>query len=119
MTKYEIVIHCFSKELSTILPVLEGSCQIITLKQVGPDTPAARQRIGPRYANGVRNKGISGDALMLEILSKTPMSLKQISTVFKQRGFAEKTASPILSKLTKAKKVTRMGSGSYTLTGGK
>lgn len=73
-----------------------------------------------RYANGKRNKGISGQALMLQVLTEAgrAMDIHEINDAFVARGFADRSASPLLSQLMHQGLVERRAKGVWALKNG-
>lgn len=104
---YDVLIRASSIEmLQTVLAVIKDDPGV-TLVSCGPSPeeakPAAPDRKQMHYVGGVRNKGISGQALVLRALTNAagPQTLSQIERVLTSWNppFSAQTATPILSKL--------------------
>jgi hypothetical protein len=71
------------------------------------------------YANGTRDKGISGEQALLEILGREPKAyfVDEIKVGFAARGFDRHSYSQYSTKLVREKKVRRLAKGWYCLPG--
>lgn len=114
----------------TALPILIGAIQqskgialvgVVMSTDAPAPAPASAHVYAPvsethRYVGGLRNKGITGVALLLELLADgKPRTVQQLTRGFKLRGFAESSAQSSASKAMSAKKVHRLPNGSYAL----
>lgn len=115
-TVYRVVCDVPGASLTTVLGVLEGSATIVKLEPVG-DAPAPAKMNGHRYAGGRRNKGISGQDLVLKVCRayRRPVSVEEMRAEFVKAGFAESSWSPVVSKLEVAKRIERGDNGYIAL----
>jgi hypothetical protein len=66
-----------------------------------------------RFVNGMRNKGISGPDLVLQILDTGPASKEEIESVMDEHHFARSSSSSLLSKLQKSEQIVRRPDGKF------
>jgi hypothetical protein len=91
------------ERVSTIIDVLEGACEVVMIEQC---TPALEEKKKvTHYMNGMRNKGISGEALLIELLKNGGKTKVELALGFAQRGFAKSSVSPMVSKAVQSGKV--------------
>jgi hypothetical protein len=90
--------------MSTIIDALSGACEVIKIEQF-VQTETAQSNGNHHYANGIRNKGVRGDNLLLELLKDGPRTKAQLAVSFAQRGFAKTSISPVVSKAVQTNKV--------------
>lgn len=116
---YAVTFHVTEKNLGTILTTLLDAA---TLVSVVPTQESARVNNVPAspskfYVKGLRNKGISGEELLMRTLSseRRVFSSMEIFTVFTGHNFAGNSAGPVLSKLVKSGKVRALGGGKFCL----
>ena len=112
MKTYDVLLRVQASALSTVLAALDGSGTLVEVKETPVAMPARKG-----YKNGRRNKGISGESLVIDALEKAklPMTLKKITALFVAHGFAETSASPTISTLVRLGKVIRNENGSVQL----
>jgi len=122
---YVVTLHVTETNLGTVLSALAGSSTLVsvvpaqeTAKEASSGSSAG-PRIGPYYVGGKRNKGIKGEDLILETMSKADRvyDAVELANVFVQRGFARTSVYPQLSMLAKAGKVRSLGNGKFCLPG--
>lgn len=102
-SKFEMHLIVPAKLVGTIVELMEGEGVLVSMN---PHNDKKKQH----YANGKKNKGISGSDAALEILSASgkPMTYKQVGKLMASKyNFSESSASPALSVLAKSKKVIR------------
>lgn len=115
-TDYAVTLRVSSLVLPTLLQVIDRTrgialTSIAVMAETAPETPAAPRP--SRYAGGKRDKGITADALLLELLSERGRTMAQLEDEFFKRGFARNTASPQVSKKMKEGGIVRTGSIPY------
>ncbi len=117
MTKYHVVLEVTHDRLDTVIGVVKDAAIIVSVNVAERSEAAAPKKKKMRYANGLRSKGITAEALGLEILkgNKAGLSLSSIKSLFVEKGFAETTAAPTMSLLVRDKKVKRFGDDRYAL----
>lgn len=151
--KFDVLFSVSSNMLSTLLEAAEGRANLLQVQlsqgnarigymagegnaleylraQARPATlpaPAINKKTklpqSSRFANGVRNKGISGSDLIIKTLSTEvqgqmrPWTYNEIAQEFVNHGFARTTTSSTLWQMTRAKKVRFLGDGKYCLPG--
>lgn len=126
--KYNVVIRITDKELATLATklgqdaVLQGMDPVVNPQSDDPIIMIIPHDIiitttGRGYVGGIRNKGISGRDLVLEVLTSAnrPFNFSEISNAFVQRGFAGNSASPNLTVLVKEGKIRNLGHGKWEL----
>lgn len=116
---FDVTFRVTGAKLPTVLSVLDRDA---TLQGVVPvaetAVPVAPAKRAQTYANGRRNKGISGEALVLECLDRGITTFRAISEEFVARGFARNSASPALSQLSTSGRIACLGNGVYSRTNG-
>lgn len=105
---FDVLIRCTDKRLPTILQACDGALELQWVKAAQDDplltTHKQKGHKSFTYANGRRDKGISGAELMLKLLGDAggTLSYDKLSRGFTARGFAPNSASPVLSQMRKA-----------------
>ena len=117
---YAVLLHIDEKNLPTVLSAVAGSATLVSVTATIQE-PAV-EKATPRefhYAHGKRDKGISGEDLVLEVLAQAgkPVTLTELEAAFVERRFSHNSVSPIIHKLLAAEKIRRVGTGSYCLPG--
>jgi hypothetical protein len=133
MRVYRIVLACDGSKLSTLLDLIEGEegirlVNVSDFADPAPLPPSPPPPIPPaprsppvstsRFAGGVKNKGISGDALVLETLRSGPASLADLKRVFTNSKYAPSSTGTYVARLLKDGKIVRRGTGIYALING-
>jgi hypothetical protein len=119
-TTFRIVCDVPSTSLTTVIGAIEGAASIVEVRALDEAAPPPT-RNHPRnhhgYANGKRDKGISGRDLLLEVLSKykRPVSRDEIDREFITRGFAAGSFSPSVTYLVREGRVVRGEHGYVSL----
>ena len=118
-----VLLHVEQSRLATVLAALDGAATLVSVTATTPAaaeaSPAPRERPNARYHDGVRNKGISGEELVLKVLAECNglATFTKFAESFKSHGFAPNSASPALSTACAAGKVRALGGGKYALPG--
>lgn len=117
MTVYAVLFHVDDKKLATVLGALQGSAQLVSVTPTEVEAPKATKE--QYYVGGKRNKGISGQDLVLKVLgsAKRPFTNEELGKAFIENGFAEHSYSPSLTELVRAEKVVSAGRGTWALKG--
>jgi hypothetical protein len=112
----EVILHVPVDKLSGVLNSDLTSSLIRSVRQLEEVQLKTRTH---RFVNGVRNKGISGRDLALQVLgsAKRPFSYKELAETFQAKGFAPNSVSPVLSILVAEKKAQALGAGLYAMPG--
>lgn len=124
---YAVTFHVAEANLGTVVSTMVGSATLVSVVPTKPasstdssasSAPSSKTR-NNHYANGIRNKGISGEQLLLKTLGEAerPMSLGEIVNAFVNHGFAGNSANPVLSIMTRTGKVRALGGGRFCLPG--
>lgn len=126
---YDVVIRTPAQQLPTILEALEGAATLVSVHPVRDPQSAEPEKAATvvhthqprtfRYAEGKRNKGISGRDLMLRVLGteNRAFSNNELINAFTKEKFAGTSVGPILSVLIRDGLVRRVSDGWYTKTG--
>jgi hypothetical protein len=112
MKYFQMTLRVSAKNLTTVMEVVAGAADLLELKQLAGDEPEE----GPKkknfsYANGQRNKGITGEELILQSLQKGALGSDAMCNVFASRGFAGHSFHAAASKLAKEGKIIKNGKG--------
>jgi hypothetical protein len=122
MQNYRVILSVSGKSLPTLLGVIEraNGITLTALELNGgnvaePSTTEARQ---VRYAGGKRNKGISGRDLVLKVIreSSKPTPYTVVRDAMVKQGFADNSASPLLSRLRIEGLISRNDNDTYQAT---
>lgn len=91
-----VILRSTIGAVSAIARAVEG---LAAVERVEAAPPEKRRRQG--YANGKRDKGISGEDLMMQLLTEAsaPVRNHDIKEMFELHGFAPSSASPVLAEL--------------------
>lgn len=116
MKFFEMVVRVPEKQLVTVIEVVKGAAQLVSLREVEEgETPKKKGGREPKtdfYANGKRNKGIKGTDLMMQLLEDgKPHTTAELGKSFEHNGFKSDSVSPVLSELATANKVEALGRG--------
>lgn len=77
---------------------------------------AESQKIQKGYVGGIKNKGVTGEELVLKTIeSYGPVTQDEMASVFVEHKFAPNSARATLSKVKKYGKITRDIDGKYHL----
>jgi hypothetical protein len=116
-TVYLVTLHVDEKQLPVVLGALAGSAKLVSVTP----TEEAKAEVpkGPYYVDGKRNKGISGEDLLLEVLGRAPRPFthKELEDAFQARRFSPNSVNPNIHRLLAAEKIRRVGTSSYCLPG--
>jgi hypothetical protein len=125
MATYRMTLLVGSGSLATLLSLIEGSKDIKLASVTDfadapplPPSPPPPSRVpqiltqeknttASGFVGGRRNKGVSGEQLILETLRSGPANLDELRHVFANRGFAAASASPYVSKMLRAGSIQR------------
>jgi hypothetical protein len=114
---FKVLLSVPGDNLTTVLEVIKGNASIISIN--ANDEPKTKKKM--RYANGKRDKGITGEELALQILTRNKdMKFTLMSTIrseFVNKGFAPTSASAAISTLVSKGRARRIGDDQYTLGG--
>ncbi len=126
MTKYSITYIVDEHKKISFLTAADPHGELMRCAKLEePQQPPVVQKAplngGSRYAGGVRNKGISGEQLVIDSLLNSPKPLRtdELAQIFVNRGFARTSASSLLSIMRTGKKVTQDLAGRWTLASSK
>ena len=120
---YIMTIRTPDKDIPTILQVLKGAATLVSLEEEGGTpaevTPNRRTARRLEYVDGKRNKGITGEALALEVIDSTAgiVTADHLASAFEARGFSGKSASPVMSRLVEQGKVVKLRQGQWAKKG--
>lgn len=108
---YSVLLHVSDKDLSTVLAVIKEAGTLVSV------TATTKEEKQSRYVNGTRNKGISGEKLLLKILSdaKRDMNIKEIQKAFEADGFSGNSVSPTATRLIRGGKILRRSNGNFAI----
>lgn len=138
---YEVTLRCTSAALANILGAIDGEAELMGVLPVAESAGAKGESAPPAwkahdggnghiaplsskgkgtgnyYAGGKRNKGISGYALLLQVLGEADRtySYSEIVNRFKAHGFAESSPSPLIYRAIKEGKIRNCGGSMYQL----
>jgi hypothetical protein len=133
MATYRMILAVDSRALATMVSLVEGSPDVKLLgvtdfadpAPLPPSPPAPivhetlsspKIKTSPRFAGGKKNKGVSGENLVIETLRSGSSDLSELKRVFTHRGFAPTSASPTLSRMIRDGDVERGPHGRFQLT---
>jgi hypothetical protein len=121
---YAVLFHVSEDHLGTVLSTLSGAS---TLVSVTPTEKTVNKRASPKvhpdretfYVGGKRNKGISGEDLVLQVLGSANrvFDSAEVRSKFVQHGFAANSCYSTMSKLVSEKKIRALGNSKFCLPG--
>ncbi len=112
--KYILTIRTEDIDIPTILQALAGSATLVSI--VEDQVPAVLTAKKSHYANGKRDKGISGVDLALDVLRRTPtVTTQMFEQAFVERGFAAHSHSSAVHQLVQDGRAIKLGTGMWTL----
>lgn len=105
MKTFNVLLQVPQSELATVLQALDGTVMLVKIEEA--EKLKIREQ---RYANGKKNKGIKGERLVLDLVtkSKVPVKLADIGEAMRKRGFADSSLSPIVSRLVAKGEIKRL-----------
>lgn len=121
---YEMVVRVAAPSLTTVMEVLTGSAELISMRQVEAEaaplpTPhePSRERREPFYADGKRDKGIKAVDAVLHIMQPGRVyNVRHLSAELVRRwNFAAASVNPAVSDLSADGRIERVGKGEYRL----
>lgn len=122
---YAALFHVAENNLGTVLSTLSGSANLVSVTPT--EKAVTTQRASPKvhpdresfYVGGKRNKGISGEDLVLQVLGSDNrvFDSAEVRSKFVQNGFAANSAYSTLSKLASEKKIRALGNSKFCLPG--
>ena len=116
MVDFDVTLRVSSARLATVLEALNGSATLVSVLPCTEVTPK-RARVFA-YAGGKRNKGISGQQLVLQALQRAngKLTIGQLGKIFAAQGFSPNSQSPALAALKTRGLVESLEKGSWKLT---
>jgi hypothetical protein len=116
-TVYLVTLHVGEKELPTILGAIAGSAKLVSVTPT--EEAKAPVKKDQHYVDNKRNKGISGEELALQVLSREPRAfhIKELEAAFDKHRFSPTSVPPVLNRLVTDEKIRKVGTGSYCLKG--
>jgi hypothetical protein len=127
MSVYRVIIDIKSAMLSTVLELIDNS-DGIHLDSVhdaadpglppAPLPPEPKVNGGLRYANGWKQKGISGVSIIEGVLRSGPATLDELKSAFVNAGYARTSTGNYVNRLLKANRIVRGTHGRFNWSGG-
>jgi hypothetical protein len=127
-------LHVTSQALTSLLPLVTGDqakAEGVTYfaanplsdpEPLPPSPPPPARAPAPapteparRFVGGKRDKGIRGDALVLETLRSGAADMSELKHTFEHRKFAAASVPQYVSKLLKSKQIERRPNGRFAL----
>lgn len=100
--QFEVTFLIDASRLTTITELVAGECTLLGMKEV-----EHKRKVKRGFVGGKRNKGISGEKLLLQTLKdRGPSQLSDVRLHFKNLGFAFATAASVASKAQRIGLVT-------------
>lgn len=136
MKIYKVTCNVSDEKLHALTQYFEAigvTAYSVNLQPQGQPAPAAAPVVAvtvPRppahhpqqkafhYVGGKRNKGITAEELVMQVLNTSPepiVSRTDLQTEFVKHGFAKTSISNPLSQLTRDKRIVHVGEGLYAL----
>ena len=95
--KYSIHVVVPTRLVGSVLELINGEGEVLHVEPF--QAPPSRSKRSRRYLGGVKDKGVTGRALVLETLKDKPASRDELIAAFKAKGFAPSSCSSTLSAL--------------------
>lgn len=117
MNKYKVSLLVTEKLLPDVLRVVAPECKLLGVEPQNDTAEPPAKPYAPRtvhYANGKKNKGISGTDLVLNSIRAAPdtfplgrhLTRPELEQIFVKQGFASASVSPALTNLVRQGKIT-------------
>ena len=121
---FAVLLHVNEDQLGTVLSTLSGSSTLVSVTPTEKVTkqwaPKAKQEPKSSFwTGGVRHKGITGEALVLQVMQSENRiwDSTELRSKFLQNNFAGNSAYSTLSKMASEKKIRSLGKGKFCLPG--
>jgi hypothetical protein len=113
---YDVKLRVTLAMLPTLLQVIEKTKGVELVTVSTSAAPIVETR---GYANGIKNKGITGVDLLLEILTASGGRCvkSHVEKKFMERGFSAQSVSPTVSRLIREQKIIRPTADTLQLNG--
>ena len=109
---YEVSLRVAGDKLATIMALLADEVTLVGMKEVTGPAPEKK----PYFVGGKKDKGISGERLLLRELRTGAMRREGIAKAFEVAGFAAASADPATSKAIRDGFATRDDTGLVKIT---
>lgn len=116
--KYDVRLRVTEKMIAPVLANVGAQCEFMGLTPVVEDAEGVAPK--PRYVGNVRNKGITGKELILQILKQEPLrphTITEIQNEFGKHKFSSNSAAPLLYSLRNKGLIVSLGDGRYCVQG--
>jgi hypothetical protein len=115
MNYFSVKFRVSASALTTLLQTTEKA-NGIELESITPISDAAPTKKSFHYANGKRNKGISSEALLLELTKGgRPVSIEAAVSAFAEKEFARNSVYSAISKAIREGKLAKDKDGSLRI----
>ncbi len=118
--KYEIRLRVSEKMIASVLTNVGPQCEFIGLNPVSEESEGAAATPKRQYVGNMRNKGITGKELIMQVLRQEPLrphSNSEIQQEFIKHKFSANSAAPLLFALRTKGEIINLGDGRYCLQG--
>lgn len=119
MSQYEMHLIVPAKLVGTIIELLDGEGILVSTApydEKKSQAPVAKKRKF-KFAHGIKNKGVRGRELALEMVGRGPVTEAQARNIFVAKGFAPTSAQAFLSELKCEGRAKRDANGYWSLCG--
>ncbi len=116
--KYDVKLRVSEKMIAPVLANVGAQCEFMGLTPVTEETEGAPKQ--PRFVGNIRNKGITGKELILQILKQEPLrphTVTEIQNEFGKHKFSHNSAAPLLYSLRIKGLIVSLGDGRYCVQG--
>lgn len=111
---YEVTLRVAGDKMATIMALLADEVTLVGMKEVTAATAAKERSF--TYAGGKKDKGVSGERLLLGQLRLGSMKREGIAKAFELAGFKGTSGDPATSHAIKAGYATRDETGLVKIT---
>lgn len=111
---YRISAAIPAPSLARIISALTEENIVFTLEVIEGAEPSRLSK-KTRYANGIRNKGISAENAVINALKKGPAKAEKLKQDMVNLGFSENSLSPVITKLRRTSRIALLTDGRIAL----
>jgi len=112
---YDVTIRVAGDKVATIMALLAEEVTLLSMREVVGAPPVTKER-SFTYAGGKKDKGISGERLLLQELRTGPMKREGLGKAFEAAGFKSTSADGATSHAIRNGFATRDDAGLVSIT---
>ncbi len=118
--KYDIRLRVSEKMIAPVLSNVGPQCEFMGLIPVTEEMEGAAATPKRQYVGNIRNKGITGKELIMQVLRQEPLrphTHNEIKQEFVKHKFSANSVAPLLFALRSKGEIINLGDGRYCIQG--